>query len=118
MKIETIYVFCYRYDVRLARTCVASIRNWYPTIPIFLVKDRHYGDFETRDIERCWQVKVYHTSVESLGWGFGKLDIIIQTKKQRCLLLDADTVMAGPVLDRLNPIDEHFVVAKEDYDNV
>lgn len=117
MDIEAIYISCYRYDVQLTRACVASIRTWHPKIPIFLIKDLHYGDFNTRDIERHWRVQIYDSPTKSLGWGFGKVHIITQPRRERCLLLDSDTVLAGPVLDRLNALEADFVVDKEDFDD-
>ena len=51
MRIEGVAISCYRFDVDLTRLCVASIRFWYPHIPIWLLKDRQYGDFDTDEIE-------------------------------------------------------------------
>ena len=34
MKIDVIYAACYKYDLRYTRILVASIRAWYPDIPI------------------------------------------------------------------------------------
>jgi len=38
---------------------VASVRFWYPDIPIWLLKDRQYGDVQYREIEMYWNVRVY-----------------------------------------------------------
>jgi hypothetical protein len=43
MKIEGVVISRYRFHLELTRVCVASIRYWHPDIPIWLVKDRHYG---------------------------------------------------------------------------
>jgi len=59
MKIEGVVISCYVLDVHLTRECVASIRYWYPNVPIWLLKDRRYGDFSTREIESQWNVQVY-----------------------------------------------------------
>jgi hypothetical protein len=115
MKIEAIYVSSYRQDVQLTRLCVASIRFWYPHIPIWLVKDEKYGRFNTRDIERGWNVKVYAAVRKHFGWGMGKLEILLQSTRSRCLLLDSDIVFAGKVLDELECYDEDFVVVSENY---
>ena len=40
MKIESVAISCYYFDVELMLLCVASIRIWYPHIPIWLLKDR------------------------------------------------------------------------------
>lgn len=61
-----------RQDVHLARICVASIRYWYPDIPILLLKDLFHGDFSTREIEAHWDVGTFPTTRDQHGWGFGK----------------------------------------------
>ena len=43
MTIDAVYIACYKYDLRFTRILVASIRHWYPEIPIYLIKDRFYG---------------------------------------------------------------------------
>jgi hypothetical protein len=115
MKIEGIVISCYSLDVQMTRLCVASVRFWYPHIPIWLLKDRHYGDFNTRDVERYWNVGVYPERQKNLGWGFGKLEVMTELPPRRLLLLDSDIVFAGRVIDRLESFDEDFIVTKEDY---
>jgi hypothetical protein len=116
MKIEGVAISCYRFDVELTRLCVASIRFWYPHIPIWLLKDRHYGDFDTREIEKYWNVQVYPGREKTLGWGFGKLEVMTESPARRLLLLDSDVVFAGRVIDRLERHDENLIVDKEDFD--
>ncbi len=38
--IEHVYVLCHGADLWMARICVASIRYWYPDIPITLLKNQ------------------------------------------------------------------------------
>jgi len=116
MKIEGIVISCYRFDVDLTRVCVASIRFWYPHIPIWLLKDRHYGDFDTREIEKYWNVQVYPGRQKTLGWGFGKLELTTESPLRRLLLLDSDIVFAGRVIERLERFEEDLIVDKEDFD--
>jgi hypothetical protein len=116
MKIEGVAISCYRFDVQLTRLCVASIRFWYPHIPIWLLKDRQYGDFDTLEIEKFWDVQVYPGRQKTLGWGFGKLEVMTELPARRLLLLDSDVVFAGRVLDRLELFDEDLIVNKEDFD--
>jgi hypothetical protein len=115
MKIEGVVISCYSLDVQMTRLCVASVRFWYPHIPIWLLKDRHYGDFNTRDVEKYWNVGVYPERQQNLGWGFGKLEVMTELPARRLLLLDSDIVFAGRVIDRLESFDEDFIVTKEDY---
>ncbi|MBN1405439.1 MAG: hypothetical protein JW946_02860, partial [Candidatus Omnitrophica bacterium] len=58
MKIEQVYIGCCRIDERFTRALVASVRFWYPEIPISLLKDNHKGYFDTSDIENKWNVSV------------------------------------------------------------
>jgi len=116
MRIEGVVISCYAFDVQLTRLCVASIRFWYPHIPIWLLKDRQYGDFNTREIERYWNVQVYPGRQKNLGWGFGKLEVMTELPARRLLLLDSDIVFAGRVIDRLERFDEDLIVDKEDLD--
>jgi hypothetical protein len=117
MKIEGVVVSCYRFDLHLTRLCVASIRFWYPQIPVWLLKDRHYGDFNTREMEKYWDVQIFPGRQKNLGWGFGKLELITELPRKRLLLLDSDTVFTGRVIDWLEGFDEDLVVDKEDFDN-
>lgn len=116
MKIEGIAISCYTLDVQLTRLCVASIRYWYPQIPIWLLKDRHYGEFNTREIESYWNVQVYPGRRNNLGWGFGKLEVMTELPARRLLLLDSDIVFTGRVIDRLESFEEDLIVDKEEFD--
>ena len=114
MKIDGVIVSCYRFDLEFTRICVASIRFWYPDIPIWLLKDQQYGNFNTREIERYWNVQVYPAQ-EKLGWGFGKLVVMTELPPRRFLFLDSDTAFAGRVLDHLEKFDENLIVENKDY---
>ncbi len=115
MKIEGVIVGCYRFDLEFTRTCVASIRFWYPHVPIWLLKDQTYRDFSTREIEKYWNVQVYPARRNKLGWGFGKLEVMTELPPRRFLFLDSDTVLAGRVLDLLERFDEDLIVENTDY---
>jgi hypothetical protein len=113
-KIGSIYIACYRYDVRYTRACVASVRHWHPELPIFLIKDHFYGPFNTVEIERHWNVAVMETNGRLFNWGFSKLEVLFLPPGQRCLVLDSDVVLAGPVLPMLEKFDEDVLVQHED----
>jgi hypothetical protein len=115
MKIEGVVISCYPADLPLTRICVASVRLWYPEIPIWLLKDRQFGDFDTSEIERHWNVQVFPGRSKTLGWGFGKLELMTEPPARRFLLLDSDTAFVGRLVDRLEPFDEDFVVDKEEF---
>lgn len=112
MKIDHIYIGCYRHDVRFTRILVASIRYWYPDIPISIIKDYLWGAFDTSDIENEWNVSVLDIGGRSLGQGFNKLEPIFAEGEERILHLDSDIAMVGPALDTLEKYDEDIIVQK------
>ena len=111
--IDRIYIATHKADLRLTRICVASIRHWYPAIPIFLLKDETNGSFSTTEIEDRWNVSVWPTSKTSFGWGFIKLEPLFSASSMRYLVLDADIVFIGPLLEALERFDGDFVVHGE-----
>lgn len=113
MKIQTIYIATYRYDLPFTRACVASIREFYPDISIKLIKDYFYGAFDTREIERTFGIGVFETEYKVFGWGFSKLEPLFQEDQERYLILDSDIVFAGKVLDLLDAHEESFIVDYE-----
>ena len=98
----------------LTRICVASIRYWYPDIPIYLIKDKVAGDFSTTEIERSWNVQVFPASAEKFGWGFAHLEPMLEKSGRRALIMDVDIVFVGRVLDALAPYAEDMIVQRED----
>jgi lipopolysaccharide biosynthesis glycosyltransferase len=109
MKIDKVVVACYIKDLPLARTCVASIRYWYPDVDIYLLKDERQGKFSTLEIENCFGAKVLRTPGKYSGWGTAKFEVLF-TELDRFLLLDADTLFLGRVLDDLAQFDDNFIV--------
>src|ERR1043166_8793934 len=120
MKIQHIYIAGYKGDVRFTQCCVASIRQWYPEIRISLVKDESKGGYDTSDLQRYWNVDVFPTDNVLLGYGMGKLKPLLQPGHERLLVLDSDVVFIGRVLDRLEQLEEDFVVERSNYprDNI
>jgi Coenzyme PQQ synthesis protein D (PqqD) len=114
MKIDCIYIACYKDDVRMARILAMSIRKWYPSIPIKLIKDELNGTFDTSEFEKVLNVSVLHTHTNAFGWCMGKFEPYFLSNRHRCLILDADMIFLGPVLDELENYDEDFVVRLED----
>jgi hypothetical protein len=112
-RIHRIYVAAHRGDLRLTRICVASVRTWYPQIPIFLLKDEVGGAFCTREIEEVWNVQLWPTAERTFGWGFIKLEPLFDSERVRYLMLDSDIVFLGRVIDALETFDADFVVQKE-----
>lgn len=115
MKIECIYLLAHKFYMRLTRICVASIRYWYPDIPIFLIKDEGGGPFCTGELEREWNVGVMETRDKAFGWGFAHLEPLLMERKQRFLVMDVDIAFVGRVLDELERYREDFIIDHEDH---
>ncbi len=113
MKVDKIFINTFKYDFHLAKICLASVRYWYPDIPIFLIKDENPGKFRTGSTEKTWNVKVLQIERKKFGWGYGKLETLFLEPSFSYLVLDADTVMAGPVLDIAEKFDTDFIVDDE-----
>jgi hypothetical protein len=112
-RIERVYVAAHRRDLRLTRICIASIRRWYPDIPIFLLKDLVNGDFSTSELEESWGVECWPIGNAKFGWGFVKLEPLFAAQPCRYLMLDSDIVILGRVIDELERSDADFVVQRE-----
>ena len=115
MKIEVIYIPCYKLDFRLTRICVASIRYWYPNIPIVLIKDLKSGNFNSTELEKKFNVSVFPQNAKSYGWGFSKFEVFFQKEKKRFLMLDSDIIFIGPILEILEQYEDDWLVNSELY---
>jgi hypothetical protein len=112
MKIDSVVVFCWEGDFRLAQICLASVRFFYPDIPLFLMKNIARGNFDTSEVERCLNVSSAGIS-EPYGSSLGKLELFFRPELGRFLFIDADQIMVGPVLEELARLDEQFIVVPE-----
>lgn len=115
MTIDRVYLLAHKYYLRLTRICVASIRYWYPDLPIDLIKDEVAGPFSTEEIERTWNVGVLKTTDRAFGWGFAHLEPLLAIPRHRFLVMDVDIAFVGPVLDELERHGEDFIVDREDH---
>jgi hypothetical protein len=110
--IDRIYIAGCRVDYPFTRCCVASIRRWYPKIPITLIKDESHGAYDTRELESYWDVEPFKTATQVFGWGWPKLEPLFLATNERCLIIDSDIVFIGKVLDRLEEHEDDFIVAE------
>jgi hypothetical protein len=110
MRIEHVYICASEHDLGYTRCCVASIRQWYPDIPISLLKDETGGPYDTSELEQAWDVGLFESQQPLPGRGWAKLEPLFLPGRQRCLLLDSDIVFLGRVIDRLEAIEADFVV--------
>jgi hypothetical protein len=111
--ITKVYINTHKYDLYQAKACIASVRYWYPDISIILIKDLGSGIFDTKLIEKIWNVKVFNTEKKVFGWGYGKLEPLFLNEHDIFLMLDADTVMLGPLLDNLCNYQFDFLIDAE-----
>lgn len=114
MKVSTIYVNTHRYDVSFTRTCIASIRYWYPDVHVSLIVDHTNGNFPDTDLLRKFRVELFPNSNARYGWGFGKFEPLFMTQRHSFLILDADTALTGDILNKVSEIDDPFIVDLED----
>lgn len=115
MRISRIYVLGTRKDARFTRICVASIRHWYPAIPITLIRDHLLGEYNTSDLETFWNVEIFATPVRRFGWGHARLEPLFLPGGERCLIVDSDVVFVGPLLESLEQFDEDFLLEKSTF---
>jgi hypothetical protein len=98
--IDFIYIAASAGDARYTRTCVASVRYFYPDVPIRLLIS---GDLErglADELMRYWDVSTTDLpSHGDYGWGFVKLEPLFGPSGEKFLVLDSDTVLTGPILD-------------------
>jgi hypothetical protein len=111
--IDCIYIAACARDARLTRICVASIRYFYPDIPIRLLA----GDILQRglaeELHRYWGVELVDLPRGDYGWGLVKLEPLFGPAGQRFFVMDADTVFTGRVLDIRAESDAPFFVDDE-----
>jgi hypothetical protein len=112
-QIDCVYVAASTHDARYTRTCVASIRFFYPDVPVrLLVGGRLQGGLAD-DLKRYWSVEIANVPFGDYGWGFVKLEPLFGPSGETFLILDSDTVLAGPVLEIWDGGRFHFVVDDE-----
>jgi hypothetical protein len=117
MRISRIYVITWKHDYHLARLCISSIRYWYPDFPITLIKDEYGGNFDCLDLLKKWNVSLFETPSRHFSRGFGKLELFFQKRREKFLVLDADLVLLGPILDCFASSQADFIIDPEGEDN-
>lgn len=97
-------------DLWFCRICVASIRYYYPDIGIFLLKDEMNGVFSTTELETYFGVQTINFNRKKFGWSAAKMHLYTDErfKGQRFLVLDADIVFTGKVLNDRFSHDQPF----------
>jgi hypothetical protein len=111
---DCIYVAASAYDARYTRICIASIRFFYPHVPIRLLVGGPLQRGLADELQKYWNVGTAKLPASGdYGWGFVKLEPLFGTPGERFLILDSDTVITGPVLDLWRNSDAQFLVDDE-----
>lgn len=117
MRYPSIYIVCHKLDYFLAQIAVASIRYYYPDVEINLVKDEINGKFSTTELEQQFSVNLISLGEKRFGWASAKIFLLLSSKLKgkKILVLDADTVFVGNVLDKIVPYLERcdFIISPE-----
>ena len=111
--VDAVYIAVCAADARLARICIASVRRYYPDVPIRLLPGGKISSSLVRDSKRHWDVDVAKIPSGDYGWGFVKLEALFGPAGERFLVLDSDTVITGPVLDLWKKGEAPFLVNAE-----
>lgn len=113
MSIDCVYIAASSYDSRYTRICVASIRFFYPDIPIRLLIGGRIRSALLEELKRDWGVEISVVPPANYGWGFIKLEPLFFNQPERFLILDSDTIFIGAVLDVAIQSEADFVVDDE-----
>lgn len=108
--VDVIYVAACDIDARFTRICIASIRKFYPRIPVRLLAGAPLQRGLANELEKYWNVGIENIPAGEYSWGYVKLEALFGKPGERFLMLDSDTVMTGPVLNILKECDAPFVV--------
>jgi hypothetical protein len=112
--VDVIYIAASSHDAAFTRTCVASIRRFYPDIPIRLLVGGPLERGLAHELRRFFGVGVAELPKREYGWGFVKLEPLFKATPERFLVLDSDTVITGPVLKWAGEHDSDFIVDSEE----
>lgn len=112
--VDVIYLAACSRDARLTRICVASIRYFYPDVPIQILAGDILQPGLAEELAKYWNVGVAKLPVGDYGWGFVKLEPLFGPKGQRFMVCDVDTAFTGRVLEERAKSDAPFWVDNED----
>lgn len=111
--IDKIVIAAYKHDFWLAEICMASVRYYYPQISIAVVFDFSQGAADFSFARKHYQIEIIDLPIKKFGWGLSKIEYLFLQKRERVLVLDADTVFVGYVLDHLKDYKQDFVISAD-----
>lgn len=108
-----VYIAASPLDARFTRICVASVRYFYPDVPIRLLAGGQVQRGLVDELQRYWGVEMSPFSSGTYGWGFVKLEPLFGPRGERFLVLDSDTALTGPILSVCTDNNSQFLVDDE-----
>ena len=108
-----IYIASCLRDARRTRICVASIRLFYPDVPIRILAGGPLELGLAHELKTYWDVSIAELPQGNWGWGFIKLEPLFGPPGERFLILDSDTAFSGPVLETWASCQASFLVDDE-----
>jgi hypothetical protein len=111
--VDVIYLAACARDARLTRICVASIRYFYPDVPIKLMAGDILQAGLAGELKRYWDVGLVDLPKGDYGWGFVKIEPLFGPPGQSFMVCDVDTVFTGSILDVRAESDAPFFVDDE-----
>jgi len=111
--VDCIYLAACARDARLTRICIASIRYFYPDVPIKLLAGDIIQSGLAAEVKKYWNVDLVDLPVGDYGWGMVKLEPLFGPAGQRFMVVDVDTAFTGKVLDLRAQSDAPFFVDDE-----
>ena len=88
-------------DLRLARICIASVRHFHPNAEVQILPGAPLPTSFLKEVAQTWNVGVFPVPAGHYGWGFVKLEPLFAEPGTRFLILDADTLLTGPIIESL-----------------
>lgn len=92
---------------------MASVRHFYPDIPIRLLVGGGLQRGLADELRQYWNVETADLPRGEYGWGFVKLEALFGLPGEKFLVLDSDTVLTGRILDLWNDSCAPFLVDDE-----
>src|SRR5580693_2301981 len=75
--VDCIYIAASAADARYTRICVASVRYFYPEIPIRILAGGTLQRGLAAELRKCWNVEIADLPIYGdYGWGFVKLEAL------------------------------------------
>jgi len=110
---DCIYIAACARDARFTRICVASIRFFYPDIPIRLLAGDILQKGLDEELKKYWNVDLVNLPAGDYGWGLIKLEPLFMNNSESFLVMDVDTIMTGKVLEKKAKSSASFFVDDE-----